>query len=283
MFAGGMEKILILGGTGTTGRRIARRLTAAGLPVRTASRTGADVPFDLDNPGTWAPALDGVGAVYVLKPDMAVNPDPQAGVRGFVTAAAAAGVRRVVLLSGNGVGEADDSNPLKAVEQTVRTCGADWTILRPDWFAQNFSESFWRLAILDGRLALPTGDGRTPFVDAEDIADVAAAALTEEKHAGRIYYLTGPRALSFGEAADAIGRASGRTVRHVDVSPEEFVRQQLSFGVPEPVARFLTGLLVAVRDGHGGAVADGVAEALGRPARSFEAFAAAAAAAGAWR
>ncbi|MCC9307844.1 NAD(P)H-binding protein [Kitasatospora sp. RB6PN24] len=277
-----MEKILILGGTGTTGRRIARRLTAAGHRVRTASRKGADVRFDLDQPTSWAPALEGVGAVYVLKPDMAVNSDPRAGVRGFVSAAAAAGVRRVVLLSGNAVGEADDSNPLKAVEQTVRTCGAEWTILRPDWFAQNFSETFWRLAILDGTLALPTGDGHVPFVDAEDIAEVAAAALTDQKHSGRTYHLTGPRALSFGEAVDIIGRASGRQVQHVDIEPEEFIRHQLARGVPEQAARLLAGLLVAVRDGRGVGVADGVEEALGRPARTFEAFAAQAAAAGAW-
>jgi uncharacterized protein YbjT (DUF2867 family) len=278
-----MEKILILGGTGTTGRRIARRLTAAGRPVRTASRTGSDVPFDLAQPTTWAPALDGVGAVYLMKPDNAVESDPDEGVLGFVAAAVAAGVRRLVLLSANGVGEADDTNPLKAVEEAVRTSGAAWTILRPDWFAQNFSEGFWHPAILGGTLTVPTGNGSTPFVDAEDIAEVAAAALVEERHGGHAYHLTGPRAISFGEAVDVISRATGRTIRHVDVEPEEFARQQLAFGVPAQLVRVLTRLLTAIREGRGTAVHDGVAQALGRPARSFEAFAAEAAAAGAWR
>ncbi|WP_433346296.1 NAD(P)H-binding protein [Microtetraspora malaysiensis] len=277
-----MKNILILGGTGTTGRRIGRRLLDAGWPVRTASRTAGDIPFDLGDPTTWAPALDGVTAAYVMEPDLRASVDHHARIPRFVAEAVAAGVRRLVLLSAHGVGEADDSHPLKPAEQAVRGSGVDWTILRPDWFAQNFSESFWLAGVLAGALALPTGDGRTPFVDAEDIAEVAASALTEDRHSGQIYQLTGPRAISFGAAADLIGTATGRTIRHVDVDPDVFVERQVANGVPADVARRLTGLLVAVRNGEGSPVSDGVERALGWPARSFEEYVAEAAAAGHW-
>ncbi|MFJ4188337.1 SDR family oxidoreductase [Kitasatospora sp. NPDC089509] len=270
------NNILILGGTGTTGRRIARRLTDRGLPVRTAARTGADVRLDLDDATTWAPALDGVTALYLLEPG------GQSRTPRLVDAAVAAGVRRLVLLSAHGVDRAEDGHPLKAAERAVRESGVDWTVLQPEWFAQNFTESFWREGVRAGTLALPTGDGRVPFVDAEDIAEVAAAALTEDGHSGRTYRLTGPRALSLGEAAEVITSATGRTVRHLDVTPEDFTAQLVSLGTPPAVAAVLTGLLVNIRDGHGADVSDGVERALGRPARSFESFATEAAAAGHW-
>jgi uncharacterized protein YbjT (DUF2867 family) len=271
-----MKNILILGGTGKTGRRVARRLKAADQPVRTASRTGGDIPFDLDNTTTWAPALNGVTAVYVMEPNL------QTRIPRFVAEAVAAGVHRLVLLSAHGVGEADDSHPLKAAEQAVRGSGVDWTILRPDWFSQNFSEGPWLPGVLDGTLSLPTGDGCTPFIDAEDIAEVAAAALTEDRHSGHVYQLTGPRAISFGEAADLIGKATGRTIRHVDVDPEAFIGRQAANGVPPHGARLLADLYVAIRDGQGSALSDGVERALGRPARPFEDYVAETAAAGGW-
>jgi uncharacterized protein YbjT (DUF2867 family) len=277
-----MKNILIVGGAGKTGRRIVRRLQAAGRPVRTASRTNGDIPFDLDEPTTWAPALDGVTAAYILEPNLQTDVDRQARIPRFVTEAVAAGVRRLVLLSAHGVGEADDGHPLKVAEQAVRGSGVEWTILRPDWFSQNFSEGPWLPGLRSGALSLPTGDGRTPFVDAEDIAEVAAAALTEDRHSGQVYPLTGPRALSFGEAADLIGKATGRTIRHVDVAPEAFVERSVANGVPPDVARLLTDLLVAIRDRRGAVLSDGVERALGRPPRPFEDYVTETAAAGHW-
>jgi uncharacterized protein YbjT (DUF2867 family) len=246
--------ILILGGTGKTGRRVAQRVDHA----RIASRGNG---FDLGDPSSWA--LDGVTAVYLVEPDL------QAGPRlpRFVTEAVAAGARRLVLLSAPRAGE--EGHPLHAAERAVRESGVGWTILHPNWFAQNFSEGPWARGIRDGVLTLPTGEGRTPFVDAEDIAEVAAAALTEDRHSGQIYQLTGPRAISFGEAADLIGRATGRTIRHVDVAPEVFVERWVAEGIPPNVARLLTDLLVAIRDGQGTALADGVERALGRSPRPF--------------
>ncbi|WIX98729.1 NAD(P)H-binding protein [Amycolatopsis mongoliensis] len=251
--------ILILGGTGKTGRRVAQRLGSA----RIASRgTG----FDLGTPSGWT--LDGVSAVYLVEPDLRAGPR----LPRFVAEAVAAGARRLVLLSAPGAGE--EGHPLYAAEQAVRGSGVGWTILHPNWFAQNFSEGPWAQGIHDGVLTLPAGDGRAPFVDAEDIADVAAAALTDDRHHGEVYELTGPRAVSFGEATALIARAAGRKIEYADVDPEAFVERQTAHGVPLPVARLLTGLLADLRDGRGADLGDGVERALGRPPRSFEDFAA---------
>lgn len=257
-----MTEILVLGGRGTTGRRVAARLRAAGRPVSTASRTGSDVRLDLDDPATWR--LDGVRAAYLVQPDLhVVDRIPR-----FVTAALTAGVRRLVLLSAPRAGE--EGHPLYPAERAVRESGAEWTILRPDWFAQNFTEGFWLPGVRAGVVALPTGDGRTPFVDAEDIAEVAAVALTDDGHGGRVYDLTGPRAISVGEAVEIIAAATGRPVRHVDIDPAEFLRQQVAHGADPAVARLLTEVMVAIRDGEGPPVSDGVPQVLGRPARPFE-------------
>jgi uncharacterized protein YbjT (DUF2867 family) len=275
-----VTNFLILGGTGKTGRRVARRLHAAGQPVRRGSRTTGDVVFDLDQPATWAPALDGISGVYIVEPNLQASMDHEARIPSFVDKAVGAGVRRLVLLSAPAAD--DDNHPLHAAEQAVRDSGVVWTILRPGWFSQNFSEAFWLLGILDGTLALPTGDGRTPFVDAEDIAEVAASALIKDGHNGRVYELTGPRALSFGEAVGLVGKATGRTIRHVDIDAEVFVQRQVAYGVTPKVARLLTGLLVAIRDGSGATLTDGVQRALGRPPTSFEDFVQRTAAAGHW-
>lgn len=280
-----MTKILVLGGTGKTGRRVVRQLTAAGARPVAAARTDgtADVRLDLDDPATWATALAGASGAYLVEPGVPMDADQRSRIPRFVAAAAEAGVRRFVLLTAPRAGE--EEHPLHQAEQAVRDSGAEWTVLRPTWFAQNFSEGPWRTGVTGGMLALPTGEGRVPFLDADDIAETAAAALTDagSRHAGRTYLLTGPEALGVGEALGIVGRASGRAVRHVDLDPEAFAAQQVEHGVPPRVARFLTALLVEVRDGLGGEPTGDVEQALGRPARSFRDYAAAAAAAGAWR
>jgi uncharacterized protein YbjT (DUF2867 family) len=255
-----MQTTLILGGTGKTGRRVARQL---GATARIASRTHG---FDLADPATWPSTLDGVTAAYLVEPNLG------AGDRlpRFVTEAVSAAPPRLVLLSAPRAGET--GHPLHAAEEAVRGCGADWTILRPNWFAQNFSEGPWAAGIRDGALTLPAGEGRAPFVDAEDIAAVATAALTDDRHDGQVYELTGPRAVGFAEATALIARATGRKIDYLDLAPEAFIERQIRYGVPEHVANLLTGLLADLRDGRGADLADGVQRALGRPPRSFENF-----------
>ena len=194
-----MKPTLVLGGTGKTGRRVVERLAARGLPVRIGSRSG-EPPFDWDDRATWAPALQGVGSVYIsYYPDIAV-PGAVETVGSFAELAVASGVPRLVLLSGRGEREAE------LAEQAVHDSGADLTILRSTWFNQNFSESYFLDYLLEGEVALPAGDTGEPFVDADDIADVAVAALTDDRHIGQLYELTGPRLLSFAEAVAEIAR-----------------------------------------------------------------------------
>ncbi|MGH8827086.1 MAG: SDR family oxidoreductase, partial [Jiangellaceae bacterium] len=184
---------LIVGGTGKTGRRVAQRLTARGLPVRVGSRSG-EPPFDWTDRATWAPALRGTDAAYVTYyPDLAV-PGAADTIGAFADLAVDRGVRRLILLSGRGEAEA------QRAEQRVQESEADWTILRSSWFSQNFSESFFLESVLSGEIAVPAGNVREPFTDANDIADAAVAALTEDGHTGQLYELTGPRLLTFAEA-----------------------------------------------------------------------------------
>lgn len=262
-----MHKFLVLGGTGTTGRRIADRLRSAGHFVRTASRNGSDVRLELDDPSTWKPALEGITAAYLMEPT--VRPGDR--LARFTERALSEGVHRLVLLSASLA--SDPGHPLHGVEQTVRGSDAEWTILHPNWFAQNFSEGPWLSAVLSGTLALPAGDGRTPFIDADDIADVATAALTTADHQARTYELTGPEALTFTEAANHITEATGHRVEYVAMDPADYTEQQVAQGVPRRGAELLTNILASIANGHGGRPTTDVEQALGRPARTFKAFA----------
>jgi len=269
------KPILIVGGTGMTGRRVADRLTGRSLPVRIGSRS-SEPPFDWENQATWAPALHGVGSAYVtFYPDLAV-PGSTDAIRAFTDLALGAGVRRIVLLAGRGEEEAE------ACERILQASGADWTILRSTWFAQNFSESTFVEPVLSGEVALPVGDVREPFVDVDDIADVAVAALTEDGHAGQLYELTGPRLLTFAEAVDEIAEAAGRKVRFVQISREEYAAELAAEGLPPEVIELVSYLFTTVLDGRNDHLADGVQRVLGRPPRDFADFARDAAAAGVW-
>jgi len=209
------KPVLVVGGSGKTGRRVADRLRALGLPVRIGSRSGAPA-FDWNDPAGWPAALAGTGAAYIAySPDLAVPGAPEA-IAAFAEVALAAGARRLVLLSGRGEEEAERA------ERALQASGADWTIVRCSWFNQNFSEDYLRDSVLAGEVTLPVSDVPEPFVDAEDIADVAVAALTDDRHIGQLYELTGPRLLTFADAVGEIGAASGRDVRLARVSGEEF-------------------------------------------------------------
>jgi uncharacterized protein YbjT (DUF2867 family) len=270
-----MDSTLVLGGTGKTGRRVAERLHARRMPVRLGSRSG-EPPFDWEKPATWAPALQGVRSVYVsYYPDLAV-PGAVDVVGGFANLAVEKGVPRLVLLAGRGEVEAE------LAEQAVRDSGADLTVVRATWFMQNFSEDYMIEHILAGAIALPAGDTPEPFVDADDIADVAVAALTDDKHVGELYELTGPRLLTFADAAAEISSAIGRDIPYVPVSLEEHAAVAAEQGVPAEVIELLTYLFSEVLDGRNAHVTDGVQRALGREPRDFRDFAREAAATGVW-
>lgn len=266
---------LVTGAAGKTGRRVAEQLERRGLAVRRAGR-GTTPAFDWEQPQTWAPLLEGITAVYIAyAPDLALPGAPQT-VGAFARQAVAAGARRLVLLSGRGEPEAE------AAERAVAAAGADWTVVRCSWFMQNFSESFFAEPLREGTLALPVDGVREPFVDCDDVADVAVAALTELGHAGRLYELTGTRLLSFAEAVAEIAAASGRRLNYVPVTPAQYADGMRAAGVPEEVVALTGHLFAEVLDGRNESLADGVSGALGRPPRDFADYAAAAAATGVW-
>ena len=265
---------LVLGATGTTGRRVADRL-AGRVPVRPGSRSGHP-PFDWTDEGTWPGALAGITAVYlVYQPDL-VAPGAVDTVRRFVAAAGRAGVRRLVLLSGRGEPEA------RAAEQVVLSSGLDATVVRSAFFAQNFDEKDFVELIRAGTVALPVGPVAEPFVDADDIADVVVAALTEDGHAGQVYEVTGPRLLTFAAAVDEIAAATGRPIDFVQISADEFAAGLTAEGTPTDVVEALTAVFSTVLDGRNAILADGVPRALGRPPRDFADYAHRVAATGAW-
>jgi uncharacterized protein YbjT (DUF2867 family) len=267
---------LVLGGTGKTGRRVVERLRARGLPVRAGSRSGAP-PFDWEDRSTWAPVLEGAGSVYLTYyPDLAV-PGAVEAAGAFAELSVGSGVPRLVLLSGRGEPEAERA------EQAVRATGAELTVLRSTWFMQNFSEDYMLEHVLSGEIRLPGGEVPTPYLDADDIAEVAVAALTDDRHVGQLYELTGPHSLTFAEVAAEIGEAAGREIRYVPVSLEQHAAEAAGHGVPPEFVDLLTYLFSEVVDGRNATTTDGVRRALGRDARAFRDFARRTAASGVWQ
>jgi uncharacterized protein YbjT (DUF2867 family) len=266
---------LVLGASGKTGRRVAERLQSRHLPVRLGSRSGQP-PFEWSDPATWPAALQGVESVYLAYyPDLAA-PGASDAIREFTAQAAKSGVRRLVLLSGRGEREA------QLCEQIVRDAGIAYTVLRASWFAQNFSENFFLEPILSGEVALPIGPVGEPFIDADDIADAAVAALTDDRHAGQMYEVTGPRLWTFEQAVAEIARATKRRIRYVQVPLEAYVAELKAIDLPAEVISLITFLFTEVLDGRNASVTDGIQRALGRPARDFSDYVRATAATGVW-
>ncbi|MEU2208895.1 NAD(P)H-binding protein [Streptomyces hygroscopicus] len=271
---------LVLGATGNTGRRVAARLRLRGTPVRAASRS-TQTPFDWFHPAGWDQVLRGVTIAYVVPPPV---PGP---VHDFVARAEAAGVRHLVLLSGHGADHWGDSAfglDMRSAEDAVRGSALEWTVLRASNFAQNFDGHPFRVPLAAGELALPAGAVPEPFIDLEDVADVAAAVLSEPgRHAGRVYELTGPRGLTWAEAVELISRASGLPIVYRRVSPAEYTATLVQEGWSEDEAQHLAEMFVLLERGAAAWTTDDVATVLGRAPRTFEDFVLRATAAEAWR
>ena len=266
---------LVTGGTGKTGRRVAARLKELGVPTRIASRS-ATPAFDWNQEAGWDACLEDVDAIYInYAPDLAM-PGAADAIRALVRKAKARGVRRLVLLSGRGEEEA------QACEQIVMNSGLEWTVVRASWFFQNFSEGAFVDMVLDNRVTVPAGNTLEPFVDVDDIADVAAAALTQPGHSGEVYEVTGPRLMNFARIAEELSAATGRAIEYVDVPHEAFVAGVRESGAPDDVVWMLDYLFATVLDGRNASLSDGVQRALGREPKDFSDYARDVAASGAW-
>jgi len=253
---------LVLGGKGKTGSRVVARLQQLGWPVYVGSRSG-DRPFDWEDQSTWKKAIQGMEVIYVsYYPDLAV-PGAVDAIRAFTQIAIEGSVRQLVLLSGRGEAEAQEA------EKIVMALDLDWTIVRASWFFQNFSEGYLLDPIQAGHVALPVSDIPEPFVDAEDIAEVAVAAITQEGHNHKVYEVTGPRLLTFREAIETISRETGKTIVFEQISVDNYKAMLKEYAIPDDFIWLVTYLFKEVLDGRNANITHGVEDALGRPATDF--------------
>lgn len=267
--------VLVTGASGRTGRRVAEAARAAGLTVRAASRAQG---FDWEDRSTWADALRGADAAYLVHPSDVGAPSAPAAVGALAAEAVGLGVRRLVLLSSRGEERA------RPTEEALKESGADWTVVRAAWFAQNFSEGPLVEGLRHGELVFPAGEVREPFVDVRDIADVVVAALTAgDRYVGQELAVSGPRLLTFGDAVAEIARATGRELTYTPVTARAYGADLAGFGVPPEEVEFLVELFESLLDGRNSYLSDGVQQILGRAPRDFTDFVREAAAAGTWK
>lgn len=273
------SSILVLGATGTVGATLVRHLAAQGHGVRAATRSpdrydgpGTPVAVDLSNADTWSPALEGVERLFLLSPPG--HADQRALLQPFVEAALKTGtLNRIVTMTAQGV-DVDDSIPFRQLERFIEASGVEFVHLRPTWFAQNF-HTFWGHGIREAKaLALPAEDARVAFIDARDIGESAAAALTRSDiETNRAYVLTGPQALTHGEAAAVLSDAVGQTIAYTSISEDAFRQQLAPSGLPADYIELLVGLFAAVRLGVAEPVNDEVERLTGHAPRSLQTYA----------
>jgi len=270
------SNILVIGGTGKTGRKVARKLTTLGHNVRIGSRS-ASPSFDWDNPETWAEAMQGMEKIYItFQPDLAV-PGALEAIEELTKQAIRCGIKKLVLLSGKGEKEAE------LCEQVVIHSGLDYTIVRASWFNQNFSESFFLEPILEGFVALPQADVKVPYVDTEDIADVAVAALLNEEHNGKLYQLTGPRLLTFKDVIEEISVITGRDIAFTPIALPAYVSVMKQQGVPADFVWLIEYLFSEVLGNPSNSeITNDIENVLGRKPKDFLDYAKETAATGVW-
>ena len=267
--------ILIIGKNAKTGWRVDRRLQALGYPTRAVSRSTSPA-FDWENQATWRAAMNGTRSAYItFHPDLAI-PTAEQTIRDFVALAVELGLEHLVLLSGRG------EDGARRAEIVLEEGGFDWNIVRASWFMQNFSENFMIEGILNGELMLPAGDTVEPFVDVDDIAEVAVATLTRPALRNRVFEVSGPRAMTFAECVETISAAAGYPVKYTQIPIEAFIDGLRDQGAPEALLWLMRELFTVVFDGRNSKPSSGVEEALGRPPTDFSEYVRKVMATGAW-
>lgn len=265
-----LKPILVLGATGKTGRRVSALLEERGQHVRAVSRNSCP-RFDWDHQDTWLPVLEGVGTVYIVHTGLGTS-DAANQIRDFAVQAVYAGVKSAVLVSTPDDGS-DFSKAVRDAERHIIDAGLGLTSLRLRWFYQNFTEDFLHPSVLSGEIRVPAGTGKEAFVDARDIAEVAAIALTGDRHAGKLYNVTGPRLMSFADIAKTIAHATDKQLKYVPVTPERYVAEQIALGVPADWAYALSAIYQDIATGKLETITGDVQAILGKPPRDFTEFA----------
>ena len=270
------SRILVIGGTGKTGRKVVQKLDALNQNVRVGSRN-ASPSFEWENPDTWSLAMDGIDKMYVVfYPDLAV-PGSLEAIESITKQAKRSGVKKIVLLSGKGEREAE------LCEQVVVHSGIDYTIVRASWFMQNFSESFFLEPILDGFVALPQAEVKIPFVDTDDIADVVVEALLHEEHNGQIYQLTGSRQLTFKEVMEEISFVTGKEIAFTPISLSAYKAAMEQQGIPADYIWLVNYLFSEVLGNPTNSeVSNDIEKVLGRKPKNFSEYVRETVATGIW-
>lgn len=270
------DRILVIGGTGKTGRKVVERLNKKGVEVRVGSRN-ATPAFDWQDSSNWDDVLSGMDKVYItFQPDLAV-PGALEAIEKLTAKAKSVGVRKLVLLSGKGEKEAE------LCEQVIIHSGLDYTIVRASWFNQNFSESFFLDPIIAGHVALPKAEAQVPYVDTDDIADVVVAAMTDDKHRNQLYELTGPELLTFKDVINKISSATNRNIQFTSITLPAYVKMLEEHHVPADYVWLINYLFSEVLDKKSNAViTKDIEKVLGRKAKDFSTYVKETASTGVW-
>ena len=267
--------ILIVGKHAKTGWRVDRLLQEQGIETRAVSRSTSPA-FDWEDQGTWQAAMQGTRSAYITyHPDLAI-PAAEQAIKDFVELAKRSGLEHLVLLSGRG------EDGARRAELVLENSGLDWNVVRANWFMQNFSENFMIEGILNGELMLPAGDIPEPFVDVDDIAEVAVAVLTRPELRNRVFEVSGPRAMYFAECVEEISKAVGYSIKYTQVPVDAFVEGMRQTGAPDNLLWLMRELFTVVLDGRNVQPTHGIEEALGRPATDFRSYVQKALKSGAW-
>ena len=260
------ENILVIGGTGKTGRRVVESLNNQNHHLRVGSRSSYP-PFDWDDPSTYAAALHGMDRAYIVYyPDLAV-PGAKEAITTLTKVALKEGLEKVVLLSGKGETEAE------ACEEIVANSGLNYTLVRASWFNQNFSESFFLEPILAGHVALPMSEIQIPFVDVNDIADVVVKVLLDDSYNNQTITVTGPRKLTLKDAVETIAKKTRRDIQFQAISIEEYEEGMKAAGLPEDYVWLFSYLFREVLGKpENQVVSNDIEKILGRKAKDFTEF-----------
>jgi uncharacterized protein YbjT (DUF2867 family) len=259
------KSYLVIGASGKTGSRVAKMLMDSNMPVKLASRS-SDITFNWNDVSNWPKVLSNVKAMYVTYfPDLALPQAPK-DIEVLCRIALQQGVKHITLLSGRG------EEVARECEQIVQHSGLSWTIIRASWFAQNFSEGLFHQLLTSNTVELPVGDVKEPFIDIDDISEIAYESLIEPRHKNELYEVTGPELLSFADVIESVNEMFDKQVRFQQVSISDFCINMAKVGIEPPTIEMLQYLFCHVLDGRNEYVTNDVHRALGRNARSFNEF-----------
>jgi len=268
------RKVLVVGASGTVGTELVKILKQKGVQfARATSKTSLEadqVHVDLLKKSDLGPAFKGVDRVFLLAPPGHTNQDEL--LKPVIEMAKKTGVKKIVMMSAMGA-NADENAPMRKAELLVEKSGLSYNIIRPNWFMQNFN-TFWLHGILhQGKVLLPVGNAKASFIDARDIAAVAAELLIGDQHVNQAFDLTGAEAIDHSQAAKALSEVTGKDIRFQDIAPDEMRVGLLGAGLPPAYTEFLLVILNYLKLGYAERVTDSVEKITGRVPLRFQAYA----------